>query len=92
VVQTDDTGWRVGRNPAHLMAFETARATVYQSRYHHEAVQEVIPADNAGVMVTDRVRSGDAQAFDRVDQQRCLTHILRSLHNRVHHDLDHRSP
>src|SRR5262249_34622178 len=27
-VHTDDTGWRVGGEPAHLMAFETATATV----------------------------------------------------------------
>jgi transposase len=81
VVYTDDTGWRVGGEPAHLMAFETEAATVYQirPRHRHEEVQEVIPADYAGVMVTDRGRSYDAQAFDRVDQQKCLAHILRSI-------------
>jgi transposase len=42
-------------------------------------VQEVIPADDAGVMVTDRGRRYEAQAFDRVAQQKCLAHILRSL-------------
>jgi hypothetical protein len=81
VVHTDDTGWRVGGEPAHLMAFDTDAATVYQirPRHRHEEVQEVIPADYAGVMVTDRGRSYDAQAFDRVDQQKCLAHILRSI-------------
>jgi hypothetical protein len=81
VVHTDDTGWRVGGEPAYLMAFETEAATVYQvrPRHRHEEVQEVIPADYAGVMVTDRGRSYDAQAFDRVDQQKCLAHILRSI-------------
>jgi transposase len=81
VVHTDDTGWRVGAEPAHLMAFETEAATVYQirPRHRHEEVQEVIPADYAGVMVTDRGRSYDAQAFDCVDQQKCLAHILRSI-------------
>jgi len=81
VVHTDDTGWRVGGEPAHLMAFETAAATVYQirPRHRHEEVQAVIPADYAGVMVTDRGRSYDAQAFDHVDQQKCLAHILRSI-------------
>jgi transposase len=85
VVHTDDTGWRVGGNPAHLMAFETDLATVYQirPRHRHEEVQEVIPADYGGVMVTDRGRSYDAQAFDRVEQQKCLAHILRSLHDVV---------
>jgi hypothetical protein len=42
-------------------------------------VQEVIPADYAGVMVTDRGRSDDAQAFERVDQPKCLAHMLRSI-------------
>lgn len=81
VVYTDDTGWRVGGEPAHLMAFETEATSVYQirPRHRHEEVQEVIPADYAGVMVTDRGRSYDAQAFDRVDQQKCLAHILRSI-------------
>jgi transposase len=81
VVHTDDTGWRVGGEPAHLMVFETDTAIVYQirPRHRHEAVQEVIPADYAGVMVTDRGRSYDARAFDRVEQQKCLAHILRSL-------------
>jgi transposase len=80
VVHTDDTGWRVGGTPAYLMAFETDMATVYQvrPRHCHEEVQEVIPGDYDGVMVTDRGRSDDAQAFDDVQQQKCLAHILRS--------------
>ena len=85
VVHTDDTGWRVGGEPAHLMAFETDAVTVYQirRRHRHQEVQEVIPAAYAGVMVTDRGRSYDAQAFDGVDQQKCLAHILRSIRDVV---------
>lgn len=81
VVHTDDTGWRVGGAPAYLMAFDTEEATVYQirSQHRHEEVQEVIPSDYEGVMVTDRGRSYDAQAFDAVPQQKCLAHILRSI-------------
>lgn len=81
VVHTDDTGWRVGGDPAYLMAFDTDEATVYQirSQHRHEEVQEIIPPDYEGVMVTDRGRSYDAQAFDEVDQQKCLAHILRSI-------------
>jgi transposase len=81
VVHTDDTGWRVGGEPAYLMAFETEEATVYQirPRHRHEEVQEVIPADYAGVLVTDRGRSYDAKAFDGVPQQKCLAHIQRSI-------------
>jgi len=81
VVHTDDTGWRVGGAPAYLMAFDTDEATVYQirSQHRHEEVQEIIPPDYVGVMVTDRGRSYDAQAFDAVDQQKCVAHILRSI-------------
>jgi transposase len=81
VVHTDDTGWRVGGEPAYLMAFETEAATFYQvrPRHRHEEVQEVIPADYVGVMVTDRGRSYDAHAFDDVCQQKCLAHIQRSI-------------
>jgi hypothetical protein len=81
VVPTDDTGWRVGGEPAFLMAFETEAATVSQvrPRHRHAEVQEGIPADDVGVMVTDRGRSDEAHAFDDVRQQTCLAHIQRSL-------------
>ena len=81
VVHTDDTGWRVGGESAFLMAFETDEATVYQvrSRHRNEEVREVVPADYAGVMVTDRARSYDAQALSGVRQQKCLSHVLRSI-------------
>jgi transposase len=81
VVHTDDTGWRVGGAPAYLLTFETDAATVYQvrPRPRHEEVQEVIPTNDEGVMVTDRGRSYDARAFEGVDQQKCLAHLLRSI-------------
>lgn len=81
VVHTDDTGWRVGGEPAYLMAFETDAATVYQirPRHRHQEVAEVIPTAYEGVMVTDRGRSDDALAFEGVAQQKCLAHILRSI-------------
>ena len=81
VVHTDDTSWRVGGEPALLMAFEREAATVYQvrPRHRHQEVQEVIPADDVGVRVTDRGRSYDAQAFEAVHQQKCLAHIQRSI-------------
>jgi len=80
-VHTDDTGWRVGGEPAHLMAFETAAVTVYQVRARHrnEEVREVVPAEYAGVLVTDRGRSYDALALAGVRQQKCLAHIQRTL-------------
>jgi len=63
------------------MAFETDTLTVYQirPRHRHDEVQEVIPVDYPGVMVTDRGRSYDAQAFDNVRQQKCLAHLQRSI-------------
>jgi hypothetical protein len=40
VVYTDDTGWKVAGEQAHLMAFDTDQATVYQvhSRHWHQEV------------------------------------------------------
>ena len=81
VVNTDDTGWRVGGSPAHLMVFVSAQSTVYQIRGRHrnEEVREVIPGDYAGVMGTDRGKSYDAEEFDAVAQQKCLGHLQRNL-------------
>ena len=81
VVHTADTGWRVGGESAVRMAFETEAATVSQvrPRPRPEAVQEVIPADDSGVRVTERGRSDEAQAFNDVRQPQCLAHVQRSL-------------
>jgi transposase len=80
-VYTDDTGWRIGGEPAHLMAFETAAVRVYQIRARHrnEEVREVVPMDYEGVLVTDRGRSYDALELAGVRQQKCLAHLQRSL-------------
>jgi transposase len=58
-VNTDDTGWRIGGETAHLMAFATEEAVVYQIRTRHrnEEVREVLPADYPGVMGCDRGKS-----------------------------------
>ena len=66
-VHTDDTGWRVGGEPAFLMAFETDEASVYQVRARHrnEEVRELIPSGYGGVMVTDRGRSYDSHTLSR---------------------------
>jgi hypothetical protein len=47
VVSTEDTGWRVGGELAHMMIFVTVTATVFQVRDHHryEEVREVIGDD-----------------------------------------------
>jgi hypothetical protein len=86
-VHTEDTGWRVGGEPAHLRACETPAGTVYQIRARHrnEEVREVVPADYAGVLVTDRGRSSDAQGLAGVRQRKCLAHLQRSLSEVLEH-------
>jgi transposase len=81
VVYTDDTGWRVGGEAAQLMIFVTDTATVFQVRPQHrnEEVREVIGDAYAGVLVTDRGKSYDAQELEGVKQQKCLSHALRSI-------------
>ncbi len=80
-VHTDDTGWRIQGREAQLMGFETEAIVVYQIRDHHrhQEVQEVIPPDYEGVMITDRGRSYDHHSYDGVKQQKCLAHLLRSI-------------
>ncbi|MEJ7637777.1 MAG: transposase, partial [Singulisphaera sp.] len=81
VVSTDDTGWRVGGERAHLMIFETDTATVFQVRARHrnEEVREVIGEGYPGVLVTDRGKSYDAKELEGVKQQKCIPHALRSI-------------
>lgn len=81
VVYTDDTGWRVAGERAHLMIFVTDTATVFQVRAQHrnEEVREVIGDDYHGVLVTDRGKSYDAQELEGVKQQKCIPHALRSI-------------
>lgn len=80
-VHTDDTGWRIAGENAHLMAFDTDDVAVYQIRRRHrnEEVRELIPSDYQGTMCTDRGRSYDARQFESVKQQKCLSHIHRSI-------------
>jgi hypothetical protein len=80
-VYTDDSSWKVGGEPAQLMTFDTDAATVYQIRRQHrnEEVRELIPSDDAGTMGCDRGRSYDAKELRPVKQQKCLSHIQRSL-------------
>jgi transposase len=81
VVSTDDTGWRVGGEPAQLMIFVADTATVFQVRARHrnEEVREVIGEAYRGVLVTDRGKSYDAQELETVKQQKCIPHALRSI-------------
>jgi transposase len=80
-VYTDDTGWRINGETAHLMAFDTDEVTVFQIRERHrnEEVRELIPSDYAGIMITDRGRSYDAEELRDVKQQKCLDHLNRNI-------------
>ena len=81
VVHTDDTGWRIGGKSAFLMGFDSNQAAVFQIRYQHrnEEVQQIIPVDFAGVLVTDRGVSYDAKAFEKMRQQKCIGHLLKNI-------------
>jgi hypothetical protein len=81
VVYTDDTDWKVAGEQAHLMAFDTDQATVYQvrPRHRHQEGQEVVPRNYQGVMGTDRGRSYEDQSFRWVKQRKCLAHLQRTL-------------
>jgi transposase len=87
VVYTDDTGWRIHGETAHLMTFDTDQATVLQIRRRHrnEEVRELIPADYAGVMVTDRGKSYDAEELLGVQQQKCLDHLKENIKEVLEH-------
>jgi Transposase IS66 family. len=81
VIYTDDTSWAVGGEPAQLMVFDTDQATVYQIRpqHRHQEVCELVPGDYPGNLVTDRGPSYEAKALAGVDQQKCLSHLMRNL-------------
>jgi hypothetical protein len=81
VVYTDDTGWPIHGKGSQLTAFDTDQATVFQIRSQHrnEEVRELIPAGYAGVMVTDRGRSYEAEELLGVKQQKCLDHLHRNI-------------
>lgn len=87
VVYTDDTGWRIHGETAQLMTFDTDQATVFQIRRRHrnEEVRELIPADYAGVMVTDRGKSYDAEELLGVKQQKCLDHLKENINEVLEH-------
>lgn len=81
VVNTDDTGWKVGGEKAYLMNFSTPQLAVYQIRARHRSdeVREVLPEDFGGTLITDRFSSYDAQSLAATAQQKCLAHIQRNL-------------
>lgn len=81
VVNTDDTGWRIGGKQAFLMGFFTKDEAVYQVRrqHRHEEVLEVLGEDFEGILGTDRGTSYEAAALDEIRQQKCLSHLIKNL-------------
>jgi len=81
VTYSDDTSWAIGGKKAQLMVFDTDEATVYQIRPQHrnEEVRELVPGDYAGTLVTDRGASYEAEELSAVNQQKCLSHLLRNI-------------
>jgi len=81
VVNTDDTGWRTGGLPSYLMGFFTPSVAVYQvrDRHRHQEVQEMLGEDFDAILGTDRGTSYEAKAFDLLEQQKCLSHLLKNL-------------
>ena len=49
-------------------------------RHRNDEVRELIPADYAGVMITDRGKSYDAEKLLGVPQQKCLDHLKENIH------------
>src|SRR3954451_18062655 len=81
VTYTDDTSWRCGGENAQLMIFVADAATVFQVRPRHrnEEVREVIGDAYAGVLVSNRGKSYDAQELAALKQQNFILHALRSI-------------
>ncbi len=81
VINTDDTGWRTAGQPSYLIGFFTPALAVYQirDRHRHQEVLEMLGDDCDGTLGTDRGKSYEAEAFDHLDQQKCLSHLLKNL-------------
>ena len=73
----DETGWRVGGQPAWLHAWVGERATCYaiDPRRSADALQRVIGIDWAGVLAHDGWSSYGR--FESATHQQCLGHVLR---------------
>jgi len=73
----DETGWRVGGQPAWLHVWVSERATCYTVAAHRsaDALQEVIGLNWDGHLVHDGFTSYDR--FREAIHQQCLGHVLR---------------
>lgn len=80
-VHTDDTGWRIDAEFAALMVFVTDDTTLFQIRWQHRnnEVREVLGKNFKGNLTTDRGSSYDAKALATWKQNKCVSHLIRSV-------------
>jgi len=73
----DETGWRVGGQPAWLHAWVSERATCYaiDPLRRADALEAVIGIDWDGVLIHDGWSSYDR--FEEAVHQQCLAHVIR---------------
>jgi len=76
-IAADETGWRVGGQPAWLHVWVGDRATAYGIDSHRSAavLERVIGADWGGVLSHDGFASYDR--FTEAAHQQCVAHVLR---------------
>jgi transposase len=76
-LSVDETGWRVGGQPAWLHVWVGERATAYaiDPKRSADALERVIGIDWDGALVHDGFASYDR--FTRAPHQRCVAHVLR---------------
>ncbi len=72
----DESGWKVGGQPAWLWVFTNERVTLYwiDPSRAHEVVERILSTDFAGVLHCDCFLAYDPLAYD---QQKCLQHLVR---------------
>lgn len=80
-VVVDETGWRVGGQPAWLHVVATTEATWYAIDPTRQAdvLAELLGWDYGGVMVHDGLKSYDR--FSEALHQQCASHLLRRVHD-----------
>jgi len=85
-IHTDDTGWKIGGKRAQLMGFFSEETSYYQIRRKHGALEvaEVIdPETCKSTLNTDRFKTYDAQKFECIVMQKCVSHIQKNLRDQL---------
>ena len=81
VVNSDETGWRIGLLNAWLWVFTNQYLTVYTIRTSrgHEVVIDILGRKFRGVLVADCFTAYDHRELQDWLQQKCLGHLLNDL-------------